>query len=132
MTTDFLAWQSRIVNEYKRPDQFITHDLAGPPRPEINEHDIARTMDIMAANPYHGTQDHFDGLGSTMAGDYTRSLKRTNYLVTETNAQTIGWDSKQGQHHSERPHATNRGEREGDARRYLCGTDGEPAAAAGS
>jgi beta-galactosidase len=95
MTTDFLAWQSHIVNEYKRPDQFITHDLAGPPRPEVNEHDIARTMDIMAANPYHGTQDQFDGLGSSMAGDYTRSLKQTNYLVTETNAQTIGWDSKE-------------------------------------
>ena len=95
MTTDFLAWQSRIVNEYKRPDQFITHDLAGPPRPEVNEHDIARSMDIMAANPYHGTQDRFDGLDSSSAGDYTRSLKRTNYLVTETNAQTIGWDSKE-------------------------------------
>ncbi len=95
MTTDFLAWQSRIVNEYKRPDQFITHDLAGPPRSEVNEHDIARNMDIMAVNPYHGTQDQFDGLDSTRAGDYTRSLKRTNYLVTETNAQTIGWDSKE-------------------------------------
>ena len=95
MTTDFLAWQARIVNEYKRPDQFITHDLAGPPRPEVNERDIARSMDIMAANPYHGTQDQFDGLDSTSAGDYTRSLKRTNYLVTETNAQTIGWDSKE-------------------------------------
>ncbi len=95
MTTDFLAWQARIVNEYKRPDQFITHDLAGPPRPEVNEHDIARAMDIMAANPYHGTQDQFDGIGSSMAGDYTRSLKQTNYLVTETNAQTIGWDSKE-------------------------------------
>ena len=33
LTTDFLAWQARIVNEYKRPDQFITHDFAGPPRP---------------------------------------------------------------------------------------------------
>ena len=95
MTTDFLSWQSSIVNQYKRPDQFITHDLAGPPRSEVNEHDISRTMDVMAVNPYHGTQDQFDGLGSTMAGDYTRSLKRTNYLVTETNAQTIGWDSKE-------------------------------------
>ena len=95
MTTDFLTWQSRIVNEYKRPDQFITHDLAGPPRAEVNEHDIARSMDIMAVNPYHGTQDQFDGLDSSRAGDYTRSLKRTNYLVTETNAQTIGWDSKE-------------------------------------
>jgi beta-galactosidase len=95
MTTDFLAWQANIVNEYKRPDQFITHDLAGPPRAEVNEHDIALSMDIMAVNPYHGTQDKFDGLGSTMQGDYTRSLKQTNYLVTETNAQTIGWDSKE-------------------------------------
>ncbi|HKM48069.1 MAG TPA: beta-galactosidase [Terriglobales bacterium] len=95
MTTDFLAWQSRIVNEYKRPEQFITHDLAGPPRSEVNEHDIARSMDIMAVNPYHGTQDQFDGLDSSHAGDYTRSLKGTNYLVTETNAQTIGWDSKE-------------------------------------
>jgi len=94
MTTDFLAWQSGIVNQYKRPDQFITHDLAGPPRSEVNERDIADSMDVMAVNPYHDTQDSFDGLGSSMAGDYTRSLKRTNYLVTETNAQTIGWDSK--------------------------------------
>jgi len=95
MTTDFLTWQAGIVNEYKRPDQFITHDLAGPPRSEVNEHDIARAVDIMAVNPYHGTQDQFDGLDSTMVGDYARSLKRTNYLVTETNAQTIGWDSKE-------------------------------------
>jgi beta-galactosidase len=95
MTTDFLAWQAQIVNEYKRADQFITHDLAGPPRSEANEHDIARTLDIVAVNPYHGTQDRFDGLASTMQGDYTRSLRQTNYLVTETNAQTIGWDSKE-------------------------------------
>jgi beta-galactosidase len=95
ITTDFLAWQARIVNEYKRSDQFITHDLAGPPRAEVNEHDISRTLDIVAVNPYHGAQDNFDGLDSTRAGDYTRSLKQTNYLVTETNAQTIGWDSKE-------------------------------------
>ena len=94
MTTDFLSWQAGIVNEYKRPDQFITHDLAGPPNANVNELDISRTTGIMAVNPCHDTQDGFDGLGSTMAGDYTRSLKGTNYLVTETNAQTIGWDSK--------------------------------------
>jgi beta-galactosidase len=34
-------------------------------------------------------------MGSSLPGDYTRSLKQTNYLVTETNAQTIGWDSKE-------------------------------------
>ena len=94
ITTDFLAWQASIVNQYKHPDQFITHDLAGPPRPEVNELAIGRSLDIVAVNPYHGTQDEFDGMGSSMPGDFTRSLKQTNYLVTETNAQTIGWDSK--------------------------------------
>ena len=28
------------------------------------------------------------------AATFARSLKNTNYLVTETNAQTIGWDSR--------------------------------------
>jgi beta-galactosidase len=95
ITTDFLAWQGKIVNEYKRPDQFVTHDFAGPPRPEVNEHDIARSLDIAAANPYHGTQDDFDGERSSSVGDYMRSLKQTNYLITETNAEAIGWDSKE-------------------------------------
>ena len=36
----------------------------------------------------------YDGEGSSYGGDFARSLKRTNYLVTETNAQTIGWDSR--------------------------------------
>jgi beta-galactosidase len=95
LTTDFLAWQSQIVSEYKRPEQFITHDFAGPPRPEVNERDVVRTLDIAAANPYHGTQDQFDGEASSYAGDYARSLKNTNYLITETNAEAIGWDSKE-------------------------------------
>jgi beta-galactosidase len=94
LTTDFLAWQAGIVNEYKRPGQFITHDFAGPPRPEVNESDVARSLDIAAANPYHGTQDEFDGEASSLTGDYVRSLKGTNYLITETNAESIGWDSK--------------------------------------
>ena len=95
MTTDFLAWQAAIVNEYKRPDQFVMHDFAGPPRPEVNEPEVVKTLDIAAANPYHGTQDQFDGEASSYVGDYVRSLKQTNYLITETNAEAIGWDSKE-------------------------------------
>src|SRR3984893_3639113 len=95
MTTDFLAWQAVIVNEYKRPEQFVMHDFAGPPRPEVNESEVVRTLDIAAANPYHGTQDRFDGEASSYVGDYVRSLKKTNYLITETNAEAIGWDSKE-------------------------------------
>jgi beta-galactosidase len=93
-TTDFLAWQAKLVDQYKRPDQFVTHDFAGPPRPEVNEYDVAKSLDIVAANPYHGTQDDFDGESSSYVGDYSRSLKNTNYLITETNADAIGWDSK--------------------------------------
>jgi beta-galactosidase len=95
ITTDFLAWQASIVNQYKRPDQFVTQDFAGPPRPEVNEFDISKSLDIVAVNPYHhAPQDEYDGEDSSYQGDYGRSLKRTNYLVTETNADTIGWDSK--------------------------------------
>jgi beta-galactosidase len=93
-TTDFLSWQAKIVNEYKRPDQFVTHDFAGPPRPVVDELAVARALDVVAVNPYHGTQDDFDGEGSSYQGDYSRSLKGTNYLVTETNAEARGWDSK--------------------------------------
>jgi beta-galactosidase len=93
-TTDFLSWQAKLVNEYKRPDQFITHDFAAPPRVQVNELDVSKSLDIVAANPYHGTQGEFDGEWSSFVGDYSRSLKKTNYLVTETNAEAIGWDSK--------------------------------------
>jgi beta-galactosidase len=95
LTTDFLAWQASIVNEYKAPNQFVMHDFAAPPNPLVNEEDVARSLDIAAANPYHGTQDQFDGETSAIVGDYMRSLKNTNYLITETNAEAIGWDSKE-------------------------------------
>ena len=95
MTTDFLAWQASIVNEYKAPNQFVMHDFAASPNPLVNEEDVARSLDIAASNPYHGTQDQFDGETSSMVGDYMRSLKNTNYLITETNAEAIGWDSKE-------------------------------------
>jgi beta-galactosidase len=95
MTTDFLGWQAEIVNQYKRPDQFVTQDFAGPPQHAVDEPAVARSLDIAAVNVYHATQQAFDGQYTSFAGDFTRSLKHTNYLVTETNAQTIRWDSKE-------------------------------------
>ena len=94
LTTNFLAWQASIVREYLRPDQFVMQDFGGATRSEVNEYAIARNLDIAAINPYHPTQDGYDGEGSSYGGDFARSLKRTNYLVTEINAQTIGWDSR--------------------------------------
>ena len=94
VVTEFLGWQARIVNEYKRPDQFITQDFSGGVHTNIDQWAIARHLDIVAENPYFETQDHFDGRAIWLSGDLGRSLKNDNYLVTETNAQTIGWDSR--------------------------------------
>jgi len=94
LTTRYLAWQDAILREYLRPDQFITQDFAGATRSAVNESAISKYLDIAAINPYHPTQDNFNGEGSSYGGDFARSLKRTNYLVTEINAQTIGWDSR--------------------------------------
>ena len=94
LTTKFLAWQYSLLSGYVRPDQFITQDFGGATRSSVNEYEIAKNLDIAAINPYHPTQDGYDGEGSSYGGDFARSLKRTNYLVTEINAQTIGWDSR--------------------------------------
>ena len=94
IVTDFLAWQSKIVNEYKRPDQFITHDFSGGVHTNLDQWAIAENLDIVAENPYFPTQKQLDGSRIWLAGDLGRSLKHSNYLVTETNAQSIGWDSR--------------------------------------
>jgi beta-galactosidase len=91
--TDFLAWQAGIVHELKRPDQFITTDFAGFPE-DANIYEIAKSLDIPAVNIYDAFQDEMDGRYFAFCGDVNRSLKGGNYLVTETTAQTTGWDSK--------------------------------------
>ncbi len=91
--TNYLAWQAALVREYRRPDQFVMQDFAGAMHRDVNEFQVAKSLDVAGTNPYHGTQDHMDGESQAEIGDYIRSLKRANYLVTETNAQTTDWDS---------------------------------------
>ena len=93
--TDYLSWQSGLVREYCRPDQFVTHDFSGGLHRDVNEFDVSRALDIVGVNVYHGTQDDFDGERQALLGDFYRSLHRANYLVTETNAQAIGWSSEE-------------------------------------
>jgi len=95
--TDFLHWQSQLVRECAGPRQFITTDYGGMMRRDVNEEDVANSLDIVADNIYHGSQDHYDGAYQALQTDFSRSLKHGNFLVTETNAQTIGWTS-QGQY----------------------------------
>lgn len=91
--TNFLSWQAALVRKYRRDDQFVTQNFGSMMRPEVNEQDVAAALDVVANNVYHGTQDHFDGAWQALQGDFARSLKHTNFLVTETNAQTLGWTS---------------------------------------
>lgn len=91
--TNYLAWQAALVRQYRRPDQFVTTDFAGGMKSDVNEESVTSFLDIAAINNYHGEQDHFDGSSQALAEDYTRSLKHSDFLVTETNAQTTDWTS---------------------------------------
>lgn len=90
---DFLTWQSSIVREYKRPDQFITQCFM-PSVEDVDQVASSKLMDVMAVNVYYDQQDNLTGQEIAFAGDYFRSVKHQNYLVTETDAQTIGWNSR--------------------------------------
>ena len=91
--TDFLHWQAGLVRECASPRQFVTTDFGGTMRRDVNENAVASSLDIPAVNIYHATQDHYDGSFQALQSDFTRSLRHANFLVTETNAQTIGWSS---------------------------------------
>jgi beta-galactosidase len=91
--TDFLRWQAALVRESASPRQFVTTDYGGMMHHDVNEEAVAEALDIPADNVYHGTQDHFDGAQQSIQEDFTRSLKRGNFLITETNAQTTDWSS---------------------------------------
>jgi len=92
--TDFLRWQAELVRECAGPRQFVTTDYGSMMRHDVNEEAIAESLDIPADNIYHPkAQDHYDGETQSIQGDFSRSLKHGNFLVTETNAQTIGWSS---------------------------------------
>ena len=51
--------------------QFVTTDYGGMMKRDVNEEAIAESLDIVADNIYHGTQDHYDG---AIAGDPGRLL----------------------------------------------------------
>ncbi len=94
IAADFLAWQAKIVRELKRPDQFVTHDFVGGFPGDVDPAEVAASLDLPAVNVYMDLQDEMDGQFIAYCGDIQRSLKGGNYLVTETTAQTTGWDSR--------------------------------------
>ena len=92
--TDFLHWQAALVRECAAPRQFVTTDFGGMMKRDVNENAVADALDIVSDNIYHMvSQDHYDGSIQSIQGDFSRSLKHANYLVTETNAQSTDWTS---------------------------------------
>ncbi|MCI5869205.1 MAG: beta-galactosidase [Dorea sp.] len=105
LVDEFLSWQANIVNEYRREDQFITHNFDFEWRgysygvqPDVNHYHAARCMTIAGTDIYHPTQDDLTGTEIAFGGDMTRSLKNGNYLLLETEAQGYpGWTPYKGQ-----------------------------------
>lgn len=95
----FLSWQADIVNEYRREDQFVTHNLDFEWRgysygiqPYVNHLHASQCLTIAGTDIYHPTQDDLTGAEIAFGGDLIRSLKQDNYLVIETEAQGFpGW-----------------------------------------
>ena len=104
LVDEFLSWQADIVNEYRREDQFITHNFDFEWRgysygvqPDVNHYHAAKALTIAGTDIYHPTQDDLTGAEIAFGGDMTRSLKRDNYLVLETEAQGYpGWTPYKG------------------------------------
>ncbi len=112
ITTEYLAWQAGIVRELARDDQFVTHCLVSAHgRPAADRFQIGGVLDVPAENVYYATQDalvlpdthedlaspyappftHEAGVWSLfMKADMAYASRQERFLVTETNALSIG------------------------------------------
>lgn len=114
LAAGYLSWQSGLVKEYKRREQFITHNFDfcrnkgrteisrgggcyGLP-PDINHWEAAKALTVAGADIYHPTQQELTGAEIAFGGDSIRSLKQDNYLVLECQSQAIkNWTPFPGQ-----------------------------------
>lgn len=112
LAADFLMWQRKIVDEYRRSDQFVTHnfdfywkqDALAPfghsfgVQPGINHYQASKATTLLGCDIYHPTQDDLTGSEIAYDGDSIRSLRNEQYLVLETQAQAFRyWTPYPGQ-----------------------------------
>lgn len=109
LVAEFLAWQAKIVREYLRPDQFVTHDLVGGHGlANADRRLIGDVVDVHAENFPHHTQDalahppvrghrtYHDPSGVHGASqlyqraDMARGSGHQNFLITEMNPISVG------------------------------------------
>jgi beta-galactosidase len=109
-TASFIAWQAAIVREYASPAQFVTTCIAYD-RPALDDRDLAGSLDVTSGNAYYVMQDGLARPDDRPAeqcwttsgtwalyqtGDRMYSSKQAPFLVTETDAQSIGhsWNNR--------------------------------------
>jgi beta-galactosidase len=104
-TTSFIAWQAGIAREYARPGQFVTTCIAYD-RPAVDDRELTASLDVTSGNAYYVMQDglalpddrpaaqNWTTSGTWalyQTGDRMYSSKQAPFLVTETDAQSIGY-----------------------------------------
>jgi beta-galactosidase len=104
-TTEFIAWQADIAREYARPEQFVTTCISYE-RPALDDEALTSRLDVTAGNPYYAMQDglalpdsgdsaqHWTTTGTWafyLSADRMFSSRQQPFLVTETNAHSIGY-----------------------------------------
>ena len=109
LTTEFISEQAALVRELARSDQFVTTCMALS-RPAFDPADLNRELDIAAVNPYYPMQaaltmpapppeaaqarprwNRQSGAWAIyLQADLTRAARDEPFLVTETNAISIG------------------------------------------
>lgn len=105
LVTEFLSWQRGIVDEYRRSEQFVTHNFDYEWRnysfglqPEADQFEAAKALTIAGCDIYHPGEDRLTGAEIAFGGALAYGLKGRNYFVLETEAQgNFGWLPYPGQ-----------------------------------
>ncbi|KJK42897.1 beta-galactosidase [Lentzea aerocolonigenes] len=110
--TEFIGWQADIVREYASAEQFVTTCISYT-RPAVADDELSARLDIASGNPYYDMQDglalpdrtpdDFEQKWKTtgvwalfQTADWMFSSRQEPFLVTETNAGSIGhsWENR--------------------------------------
>ncbi|MGV8964984.1 MAG: beta-galactosidase [Cellulomonas sp.] len=107
LTTEMIDWQARAVRKLARPDQFVTTCISYD-RPALEDADLAAVLDVTSGNPYYLMQEALAHPSTSsgpqgwtvsgtwalfQSGDAMFSSRGEPFLVTETDAQSIGGPS---------------------------------------
>jgi beta-galactosidase len=107
LVTDFIGWEAGIVRELAHPQHFVTTCISFD-QPGVEDVDLAANLDVAAGNAYYEMQDSLAhpsaeprSAGWIVKGtwalyqlaDLMFSSKQAPFLITETNAGSIGHSS---------------------------------------